>query len=416
MNIIFSEQNPPEEDKELEKDQFTHTLNTLYVNGKYFKFQFQQSLEAFDALPNPKPPSDSDLSTHDLYQPSCFEQVEEFLNNNEEVKGDNDPISHTLRTESASVMQVLKKEKIPNLEEIENSVINLELSSFKGIKEDINELKEHQKERNYIYSPYDIIRGYNNKEGVKIKSTNTLNDLLYRVAVYHPFTGKKTQEFLVPGSQSLHELKKAIYCVIDMLTDMYDSSGGSFFFIENCFYEDDTELPIAEDIINAQRKFMENVKHPLKEPEFTMSSSHKAKTFPYIPSNYSILKADQKIFTKKSMLNTKWQDINIRLGVPYLFRHKSECDHIFAINDIRMANDEDMGNMKQYPFLVFQSKMKRLLCTVCSMQHAKFICKDDRLAPEKPLYICEQCYKITHFDSKGQLLYNDFNLYLYYHD
>ena len=114
------------------------------------------------------------------------------------------------------------------------------------------------------------------------------------------------------------------------------------------------------------------------------------------------------------MLNSKWNDITLRIGVPYLFRHKSECDHIFIISDIRMINNEDPENL--YPLMIFQSKMKRFLCNVCSFRHAKFVCKNDKLTPDKPLYICEQCYKLTHFDSKDQLLYDDFNVYFYYHD
>eukprot|EP00826_Nyctotherus_ovalis_P045939 TRINITY_DN5132_c0_g1_i3.p1 TRINITY_DN5132_c0_g1~~TRINITY_DN5132_c0_g1_i3.p1 ORF type:complete len:417 (-),score=84.97 TRINITY_DN5132_c0_g1_i3:115-1365(-) len=416
MDIIFSEQTPPEEDKELEKDQFTHTLNTLYVNGRHLETQLKRSLAAFDALPSPSSPPASDLSTNDLYQPSCFEQIQILLDNSaEESKGVHSPVNAELRQESASVVKALAKDTFPCLGKIESSIVNPELSSFKGIQ-DSSELKEHQKERNYIYSPYDIARGYGSQEAPKIQSAGAINDLLYKVAIYHPYTGKKTQEFLVCGSQSLYELKKNIYCVINMLTDMCDSRGGSFFFIEGCFYEDDTELPIAEEIVNAQRKHMENLKCPLDPPEFVMSNSHKAKSFPYNPSYYAETKGGQKVFAKKSMQNTQWRDLSVRLGVPYLFRHRSECDHVFAVHDIRRADVEDPGSVKHYPFLVFQSKMKRFLCTVCTTQHAKFICKNDRLAPEKPLYICEQCYKITHFDAKGQLLYNDFNLYLYYHD
>lgn len=42
-------------------------------------------------------------------------------------------------------------------------------------------------------------------------------ELILNVSIYHPYNGKKVQEFVVLGSQYLTELKDQIYCICDQL-------------------------------------------------------------------------------------------------------------------------------------------------------------------------------------------------------
>ena len=37
----------------------------------------------------------------------------------------------------------------------------------------------------------------------------------------------------------------------------------------------------------------------------------------------------------------------------------------------------------------------------------------DRLAAENPAFFCEQCYDVFHYDSNGQILYDDFTVFDY---
>jgi len=439
MDILFSEKAPLEDEKDFDNQQFAHTLNSLYINGNTTENNWKKVLSEFDLLePNTLEPG-IDISTTDLYQPSPYEQVESIIYkalDQEDKKSESPPetpMGHGLRQECASVAHVLFKGEFPSGNEIEESTKNYALDSFDKFNEIVTskELKEHQKERNYIFSPYDVARSYQNLKKPEISNSNISEHkipdfLLYKIAIYHPLTGKKTQEFLVPGQQNLYELKKSIHCVTDLYIDMNENRGGSFFFIEGTFYEDETEIRICDEIINAQKIHLANEKLIKTEGKFAMSTSHKNKTFPYNPSNYIDLKNPEnnidpslvkyKPFTQKSMLITSWNSINLRIGVPYLFRHKNSCDHLFCINDIRLLENTDNSKITEYPLLVFQSKQKRFLCNVCAVKHAKFVCKNDRLSIGKPLYICDSCYRLTHYDKNGKLLYNDFTLYPYYHD
>ncbi len=389
MDILFSEKVPTDEEKQGDGPYFAHALNTLYMSGHHLEKQWRDVFLQFDAEESKADPK-LDLGTEELYQASQFEQVEGLISKAVATSiqgGDKGPSVATprLRRESAEVMKVLANAEFPTLEDIDASTKNYDLQSFAQFGEDTaNELKEHQKERNYMYSPYDIPRGYANYQkpapGPVSVPKNKLNDLLYRVAVYHPLTGKKTHEYLVTGSQTLHEIKKAIYCVTDTLTNICEPHSGSFFFIEGCFYEDESEASVASELVTAQRVQLSTAKKSVWEEkkEFAISQSHRLKSFPYVRENYcgkpldELRGAGARPFVVRSMLNTKWKDVILRLGVPYLFRHKSGCDHVVAVNDIRWADSSDPDTVGQYPLLVFQSKMKRFLCNVCSVRHAKY--------------------------------------------
>ncbi len=83
------------------------------------------------------------------------------------------------------------------------------------------------------------------KEKAIASSLTFKQDLILHVTIYHSFTGKKSQEFIVLGSQKLSALKDKIYCVSDHLEEKADTS--SYFFINNTFYND-LRLPTSTDM------------------------------------------------------------------------------------------------------------------------------------------------------------------------
>eukprot|EP00128_Syssomonas_multiformis_P001934 Colp12_sorted_trinity150504_noHs@18334 len=67
-------------------------------------------------------------------------------------------------------------------------------------------------------------------------------EVILNVALYHPERPLKLQEFQVLGSQLLTELCDHLYCPVDEIVEKSapgnPKKGGSFFFIENVFYND----------------------------------------------------------------------------------------------------------------------------------------------------------------------------------
>jgi hypothetical protein len=74
-----------------------------------------------------------------------------------------------------------------------------------------------------------------------------------------------------------------------------------------------------------------------------------------------------------NMEDAKLNDLVIRIGYPYLYRHQSCCDHVFIIRDIAIVeyrSPREM-NMQKYPYSIFRAAIKRRRCSICHLYHAK---------------------------------------------
>ncbi|KAF9966611.1 small nuclear RNA activating complex, polypeptide 3 [Mortierella alpina] len=120
---------------------------------------------------------------------------------------------------------------------------------------------------------------------------------------------------------------------------------------------------------------------------------------------------------KKHMHDTLIQDLSIRINHPYLLVHQGNCEHLLIFRDLRLFSHRyDDLNRLSYPKPVFKSKQIRHCCRMCNTNPAFYITIDDRLAGETPSYFCEECYDVFHYDVDGNILYDDFKVFLYAHD
>ncbi|KAG9324172.1 hypothetical protein KVV02_007401 [Mortierella alpina] len=120
---------------------------------------------------------------------------------------------------------------------------------------------------------------------------------------------------------------------------------------------------------------------------------------------------------KKHMHDTLIQDVSIRINHPYLLVHQGNCEHLLMFRDLRLFSHRyDDQNRLSYPMAIFKSKQTRHRCRMCNTNPAFYITIDDRLAGETPSYFCEECYDVFHYDEDGNILYDDFKVFLYAHD
>ncbi|CAO3564242.1 unnamed protein product [Mortierella alpina] len=120
---------------------------------------------------------------------------------------------------------------------------------------------------------------------------------------------------------------------------------------------------------------------------------------------------------KKHMHDTLIQDLSVRINHPYLLVHQGNCEHLLIFRDLRLFSHRyDDQNRLSYPKPVFKSKQIRHCCRMCNTNPAFYITIDDRLAGETPSYFCEECYDVFHYDVDGNILYDDFKVFLYAHD
>lgn len=201
------------------------------------------------------------------------------------------------------------------------------------------------------------------------------------------------QEFHVTGATRLTELRDLIKCVADYTVpggvadepakaadgpplrarDIYKSG---FFFIEGRFYNDhrfDATTAGCHDLSATIREWA--------------ASDPKRQIGP---------------FTTAKMEETCVQDLNLRLGYPYVYVHQGEHEHLFSFTDVRLASAADPQRPSDYPFERSIGNKQGKRCLVCSTYTAKWVTLDNERAPENPYFWCDDCYKNFNFDENDQ--------------
>lgn len=78
------------------------------------------------------------------------------------------------------------------------------------------------------------------------------------------------------------------------------------------------------------------------------------------------------IYKSCAMENTTFNEINVRIGVPYLYVHRGSCQHLITVTQLRLSHDLDNSNLNDYPLRIFQSKVKSRKCRICDLSPAKY--------------------------------------------
>lgn len=121
-------------------------------------------------------------------------------------------------------------------------------------------------------------------------------------------------------------------------------------------------------------------------------------------------------FSAKSIVGTTFNDLAVKINIPYLYCHQGSCEHIIIVTDIRLLNKGDNQHKNAYPLQTFQAKIRRRKCRICDIYPAKFVTFGDKLAPENPCFFCDKCYQPLHYSADNMLLYQGYEVYPYYHE
>ena len=170
-------------------------------------------------------------------------------------------------------------------------------------------------------------------------------EVILVVAFYDARKGHKTQEFSVLGSQCLTELKDRFYCLSNEVYREWTTTSG-YFFIENVFYNDmrsQDAMDYSDPIMN------------------------------WVGENQRFAQPAYGIYSKRKMEATTFNDLSLSVGVPYLFCHRGNCEHVMIFHDIRLLHSDDELNKRAYPLQTFQHKIRRKKCRVCDIYPAKYV-------------------------------------------
>ena len=300
--------------------------------------------------------------------------------------------------------QTLKKEKFKNCNL--NSLI-----FFKDCKKEIG------KENNYIFNYRDnflndmtkidqlFFQDYFKPNPIKNKNIN----LIYEFSIYHPVKNIKTQQISILGDGVLKQLKDKIYCVLD---EIQNDPTPSFFFFEKVFYD---EFLIKNGL------YIEPLSYKISQlqlSKYTLKEYQQELNYDFDNNNINnnteskFQKYEKNLYCDNNSLNLhkshakeilnmneiKIEDIPLRIGYPYIFRHIDSCDHVIILNDIRVMDKYDnFLERDEKAIVTYQKKLKRKKCEACQFYYAKFISINDYVKGKvNNVFLCDFCLKKLH--------------------
>ncbi|CAG2100113.1 unnamed protein product [Medioppia subpectinata] len=190
------------------------------------------------------------------------------------------------------------------------------------------------------------------------------------------------QELEVLSTQWLTELRDTFTCVSDIsnasdcsrnpraalnqtAADVYKSG---LFFINNTFYSD------------MRNQFNRDYSEPIIE----WSRNKERGIGP---------------FKACLMESTKFSDLEIQLGYPYLYQHQGDCEHILVFSDIRLLKPGvDSMESIDYPKIVSTNRRSQVRCGMCNLNTAKWMTFHNQRLPQNPFFFCETCFYAFNYD------------------
>ncbi|XP_075708020.1 snRNA-activating protein complex subunit 3 [Rhinoderma darwinii] len=228
-------------------------------------------------------------------------------------------------------------------------------------------------------------------EGELVLTLNILYPVIFQKhKMYKPY-----ETVMVLGSQRLTELRDAVKCVSDLqiggefsnnpdlapeniCKDLFKSA---YFYFEGTFYND-MRYPECRDISRTTIEWSESRDRGCGK------------------------------FQSAKMEDFTFNDLNIKIGFPYLYCHQGDCEHIVTFTDIRLIHHEDCLDRRHYPLHIRKHWFWTRKCSVCKLYVAKWVTNQDSVAPDDPCLFCDVCFKMLHYDTEGNKL-GDFIAYAY---
>lgn len=193
----------------------------------------------------------------------------------------------------------------------------------------------------------------------------------------HNFPFKIQVELAVLGSQSLRSLREKIACISDAAVigdfsedpdrisdqrsiELYKSG---FFYIGNTFYNDMSD-PSCRDYSKVIIKWA-------KDPHREIGP-----------------------FKTADMAKTKFADLELRLGYPYVYVHQGYCEHLVVFSDMRVLHPHDSQNRLDYPMpLKTFAFGRRVFCMLCHQNTARWVTYENERVDEDTFFFCDTCFR-----------------------
>jgi len=117
-------------------------------------------------------------------------------------------------------------------------------------------------------------------------------------------------------------------------------------------------------------------------------------------------------FKQADMAETRFIDLDIRLGQPYVYLHQGNCEHFFIFTDVRLLSPDDCFDRTCYPVVHNVLRSHRVRCRACDTFTATWMTSGSKRDPEDPCFYCDKCLQMFHYDHDGKKI-DDFVLMHY---
>lgn len=198
--------------------------------------------------------------------------------------------------------------------------------------------------------------------------------------------GCKEQEYDVLASQTLHDLRDALYFVGDWTYDG-PTRRSACMFIDGVFFSDMRDasaVDYAEDLIG----WIKKTGHFLREE------------------------------SSRSM-NTRFCDLDrVPFGEKCCYIRQGDIEHHMYFTGARLLNGTvDCRFREAYPCLIWMRRFNRRLCVACQHALAAWVVLDSSRCPFNPGYFCRRCFKLFSQDERGDYIRPvDYRVFPYLHD
>lgn len=237
----------------------------------------------------------------------------------------------------------------------------------------------------------------------KSKDLELFSDSVITVRFYEPYQylpSVKNQprfhlEYLVLGSNFLTDLRDKFYCPCnygpfhdisgnpnEVVEPEFNAPNPGFFFIYDTFHND--------------------TRNPLN-PDYSETVHQWLKRFDYI-----------RQFKTKTMQDTKFEDLNIRIGDPCVYQHQGACEHVFCITSVDLIDNSTSLLRSDYPLLSSSNRKRSTLCDICNKIDANFLVTNCALHVKDPMKLCYNCFLGFHYEKDGITKTCSFNAYRIY--
>ena len=104
-------------------------------------------------------------------------------------------------------------------------------------------------------------------------------------------------------------------------------------------------------------------------------------------------------FKTERMEHSRFIDLSIKLGFPYLYKHIGNCEHLIVFTSVKLVNpSSDCYILSKYPVPKDKTRGRYTFCWCCNRLYAKWVVCGSRLAVDDPTFLCQRCFKNTHYE------------------